>query len=85
VFQLKLNGQLCVSCGICMDVCAPRAIDMRVHRAAKVEGNARPRGEAERPAEEMMTFPYLASPQRCTGCADCVRECPVNALELLGS
>lgn len=41
--------------------------------------------QAEQPAENMMTFPYLARPERCNGCADCVRECPVNALELLGA
>ena len=33
----------------------------------------------------MMTFPYLASPEKCNGCGVCVRECPVNALELLGA
>jgi len=87
VFQLKLDGRLCVSCGICMDVCAPRAIAMRVHRAAKVEGDApsRNRGNAERRPQAMMTFPYLASPEKCNGCGVCVRECPVNALELLGA
>lgn len=91
MFQLKLDGQLCISCGICMDVCAPKAIAMRLHRAANAEGSARTylflqsSRNAERQPEKMMTFPYLAEPARCNGCAACVRECPVSALELLGA
>ena len=71
-----------------MDVCVSGAISMRFHRARNLEGQVRThcllygdRTAEPRPAA-MMTFPYLASPQRCDGCNDCVRECPVGALEL---
>lgn len=90
MFRLRLAASLCVSCGICQDVCAPCAIAMRVHRAGRVEGTVRAHlllasHGAERPPETMGTFPYLARPERCDGCGACVRECPVGALALYGA
>jgi len=91
MYRLRLTASLCVSCGICQDVCAPDAIAMRVHGAANVEGSVQAhlllpasRG-AERPPEPMGTFPYLARPERCDGCDACVRECPVGALTLFAA
>lgn len=71
-----------------MDVCTPRAIDMRINQASTIEGKflsyvwLRTNGEVERPIENMMTFPYLVSPDDCDGCLICVYECPVNALNI---
>lgn len=39
MYKLRLNAKLCVSCGICMDVCRPRAIAMRVNGTQNVEGS----------------------------------------------
>jgi ferredoxin len=88
MYKLKLNGRTCVSCGICMDVCQPDAIVMRTNTPRRIEGNVLSYlqlcsdGNCELPPAEMMTFPYLADPQLCDGCALCVTECPVDALEL---
>ena len=88
MFSLKLNGKSCISCGICMDVCRPGAIAMRTNQPKGVEGKTlsylslRSPGNAEQMAEPMMTFPYLAYPDLCDGCALCVNECPTVALEL---
>jgi ferredoxin len=88
MFSLKLNGRHCISCGICMDVCRPRAIAMRTNRSRGVEGETltyldlRSASNVEPAPEPMMTFPYLAYPDLCDGCALCVNECPVVALEL---
>jgi NAD-dependent dihydropyrimidine dehydrogenase PreA subunit len=29
------------------------------------------------------SFPYLARPEACDGCRECVVQCPVSALELV--
>ncbi|MBI4428876.1 MAG: 4Fe-4S binding protein [Ignavibacteriales bacterium] len=88
MFRLKLNAKLCISCGICMDVCQPLAIDMRVNILAKAEGDLLSylqlhsvRNRESFP-EKMMTFPYLSRPSLCDGCMLCVNECPTTALEL---
>ncbi len=88
MFRLKLNAKNCTSCGICMDVCIPYTIAMGTNFSKSVEGKnlttlyLNTKNNAEKLPEQMMTFPYLAYPQRCNGCANCVNECPVTALEL---
>ncbi len=88
MFRLKLNAKNCISCGICMDVCTPRAIAMGINFSKSIEGKystnlyLSTKGNNEKLPEKMMTFPYLAHPQLCDGCANCVGECPVSALEL---
>lgn len=88
MFRLRLNARLCISCGVCMDVCQPRAIDMRSNHIVGIEGavlsflQLHSDGAPEKSPERMMTFPFLAFPERCDGCLLCVKECPVDALEL---
>lgn len=88
MFKLKLHAKNCISCGICMDVCTPRAIAMGTNLSKSVEGSIlsnlylNTKGNDEKLPEKMMTFPYLACPQLCDGCANCVNECPVAALEI---
>jgi ferredoxin len=77
MFRLRHKAKDCVACGICMDVCAPRAISMRTRTVRSVEG--RLRGEFR----QLMTFPYMSRPELCDGCGWCVQECPCMALELL--
>jgi ferredoxin len=38
MFKLRLEARQCLCCGICMDVCLPRAIDMHSYRTRGVEG-----------------------------------------------
>jgi ferredoxin len=70
----RLDARQCISCGICLDVCLPGALDMRIWRGPAVEGRTR------EPAAGAMTFPYLSHPERCDGCLICMRECPTDAL-----
>jgi ferredoxin len=71
-----------------MDVCSPHALNMRIHSLRKAEGGwmflaLRKYGSEEKQPEPMMTFPFLAEPEDCDGCMDCVKECPAVALEII--
>jgi ferredoxin len=83
--QLKLNGRDCISCGICMDVCEVKAIEMRSKVTRRVEGNLMSYLLLKDPGipNTPMTFPYLAYPENCDSCLLCVNQCPVQVLELL--
>jgi ferredoxin len=71
-----------------MDVCAPQAIEMRRWRARTPEGSSlmyralRSKENREAGVAEMMSFPYLAQPERCDGCGECGEQCPVGALSV---
>ncbi|HVB97840.1 MAG TPA: 4Fe-4S dicluster domain-containing protein [Candidatus Dormibacteraeota bacterium] len=88
MFRLKLKGKECLACGICMDVCHRHAIALRPAKATPVEGDAltflllRTPRNFETPLQPKGTFPYLAQPELCDGCGDCVKECPTGALLL---
>ncbi len=77
MFRLELTGALCISCGLCRDVCTRNAIGMRTSARQGVERHS---GVCARPKYE--TFPFLATPEECDGCLECVRECPVSAIAI---
>ena len=89
MYKLKLSSKDCISCGICMDVCQPKAIDMRIHRGKTIEGVNLTYIEfdgsynTDSVTEQMMTFPFMQNAGYCNGCMDCVNECPVHAIEIL--
>ena len=88
MFRLKL-GKGCISCGICMDICPPKAINMRIHIGRTLEGSALANldlngfSNGECTPEPMMTFPYMAHPVLCDGCMVCVKECPTGAIDII--
>lgn len=88
MFKLRLRPHRCISCGICMDVCPPRAIDMRLNLSTGIEGSRLTIHHLEEVGaiavaeQRMMTFPFMSFPDRCDGCMLCVHECPVEALIL---
>ncbi len=86
--RLKLDAKACVSCGICMDLCPPGAIDMARANRVGVEGPVRLVALLEAPGEappaQGMTFPYLADPRRCVLCRICEEACPTGALVMQG-
>lgn len=88
MFGLRLSAKQCTSCGICMDVCPPRAISMRTKVPRTVEGDHiaiayLDSGPESVAIEGLMTFPWMSSPKRCDGCGLCVQQCPCLALELV--
>jgi NAD-dependent dihydropyrimidine dehydrogenase PreA subunit len=88
MFSLKLLAKGCISCGICMDICDTKAIAMRTTWPKSPEGKVltyrllHSGDQEELSPVPMMTFPYLAHPELCNGCAICVDQCPVNSLVL---
>jgi Pyruvate/2-oxoacid:ferredoxin oxidoreductase delta subunit len=88
MFKLRLEARQCLCCGICMDVCTPRAIAMRSYKKFGLEGPTlsylvlNSGGNAELPPSVMSTFPYMAEADRCDGYMLCVSECPTSALDL---
>ena len=87
MFKLRVSKQ-CISCGICMDVCKPRAIAMKFYKGQGVEGDQltylhfHGNSNSEIAPEKMMVFPFLVFPERCNGSMVCVNQCPTGALEL---
>lgn len=88
MYRLKLNAGECISCGICMDVCLPNAIDMRVNKGSTIEGTElvyltlNTETNTELPPAKMMTFPFMCNGESCNGCMDCVKECPTSAIDI---
>ncbi len=86
-YRFEVNQQTCINCGICMDLCPVRCLDM-----------TRPSGDGERAqANELLTpIPGDAAGQsymmltpvqvaQCVGCQVCAQECPTNAITIESS
>src|SRR5438477_7822824 len=86
-YRFEVNQQTCINCGICMDLCPVRCLDM-----------TRPSGEGTigKPLERtspvpgewgtrswMMLFPVQVA--ACVGCQVCAQECPTNAINIESS
>ncbi len=86
-YRFHVNQETCINCGICMDLCPVRCLDM-----------TRPSGEGEVghdpallspiPGDAAMRSWMMLVPvqvAQCVGCQVCVQECPTNAITIESS
>ncbi len=86
-YRFQVNQTACINCGICMDLCPVRCLDMsrpagegeigsEVERLSPIPGDAAQRAW-------MMLVPVQVT--QCVGCQVCVQECPTNAITINSS
>ncbi|HEU0003168.1 MAG TPA: FAD-dependent oxidoreductase [Ktedonobacteraceae bacterium] len=86
-YRFQVNQTACINCGICMDLCPVRCLDM-----SRPAGEGKIGSESERrspiPGDSaqrawMMLVPVQVS--QCVGCQVCAQECPTNAITIESS
>ena len=86
-YRFHVNQTTCINCGICMDLCPVRCLDMsrpagegeigsEVERRSPIPGDSARRSW-------MMLVPVQVS--QCIGCQVCAQECPTNAITIESS
>ncbi|HCI79358.1 MAG TPA: hypothetical protein DHW02_06695 [Ktedonobacter sp.] len=85
-YRFQVNEQSCINCGICIDLCPMRCLDMTRPSGAGEIGSEQ---ERKSPVPSvwadrawMMLAPVQVAP--CIGCQVCVQECPTNAITIEG-
>ncbi len=80
-FAVSVDEATCINCGICMDVCPIRTLDMTRAQGHGPEATfVRSDPAAEFEHRWMMTVPVQVD--HCNGCTICVRECPTEAISI---
>ena len=85
-YRFQVNEQRCINCGICVDLCPVRCLDMtrpgslgepavasELHSPIPIDFSTR---------DWMMLAPVQVD--ACIGCQVCAQECPTNAIEIAG-
>jgi Pyruvate/2-oxoacid:ferredoxin oxidoreductase delta subunit len=80
-FAVTVDKGACINCGICMDVCPIRTLDMTRARGFGPEATFARDLPGGIPVQDwMMIVPVQVD--HCNGCTICVRECPTEAISI---
>ena len=80
-FAVTVSDAACINCGVCMDVCPIRTLDMQRSHEFGPEGTFDRSTPSRAPVTDwMMTVPIQVD--HCNGCTICVRECPTEAISI---
>ncbi|HEY7348451.1 MAG TPA: FAD-dependent oxidoreductase [Ktedonobacterales bacterium] len=78
-YRFQVDEGACINCGICMDLCPVRCLDMtRPQGQAGAPPTPIPFGAANGP--ELMATPVQIA--ACVGCQVCFQECPTQAITI---
>ncbi len=86
-YRFQVNETTCINCGICMDLCPVRCLDMSRPSGDGEIGIASERLSPIPGVNGVRSWMMLAPVQisQCIGCQVCAQECPTNAITIESS
>src|SRR5258706_14963162 len=83
-YRVQINAQTCINCGICMDLCPVRCLDMTRPSGAGEPAIASERESPIPGAYAERAWMMLAPVQvaSCIGCQVFAQACPTNAITI---
>ena len=83
-YRFQVNQTTCINCGICMDLCPVRCLDMTRPEGDGEIGDATQRLSPIPGVNGTRSWMMLAPVQvaACIGCQVCAQECPTNAITI---
>jgi ferredoxin len=79
-FVVTIDEATCINCGICMDLCPIRTLDMTRAQGPGPESTFDRGAPVTEIHDWMMENPVQVD--HCNGCTICVRECPTEAITI---
>jgi NADH-quinone oxidoreductase subunit F len=83
-YRFLVNEETCINCGICMDLCPVRCLDMTRPSGEGEQGTSTQRHSPIPGVQATRAWMMLAPVQvaQCIGCQVCAQECPTNAITI---